>query len=280
MMMIAAALLLAASVVSGQPTVSYADAIIPQLPAGCGWTFSIVLMNLSPRDIGFTVNFWRPPGVTNVGDVPQPREIAIQGRGRTGSVTSVIPMNGSYTINADESVRSSNDCNGWAEVNSEEAVGGYVVLNQKAIIERQQTIGGIAVKQVTEFSVDATVPLASRFASRFLVPFDTTSYVNAVALVNPSFQTAADVLVTYRDENGMWICDEARRLKPGEQQTYELRAPVGDDVPPVCDGGYSSLKGLRGVVEVSSPNLELSGVAFRFGALGFVSYPAQTSVGR
>src|SRR5262249_49588285 len=60
-----------------QGQVSYADAIVPQMPVGCGWTATIILVNLTSHGINFTVNFWPDAGKSDVNAQPTPRVIPI-----------------------------------------------------------------------------------------------------------------------------------------------------------------------------------------------------------
>lgn len=276
---------LAAALHAQVQPVSYANAIIPQIPAGCGWMATILMVNLTNHAVGFTVNFWPQAGLAGPNATPVPRLIPIIGLGTVSSIADTIPPGGSYTIKSDEAARDSTDsCNGWAEVDSDEVIGGYVLLNQQIMVQTQESLGGIQVQQTTEFQFETTVPFASRFAPHFIVPFDATSFTSAVAIVNPSFQVGADVNVSYRDGSGQPICSETRSLKPGEQQAFTLAPPVPpaqDVVPPVCGSpSYTALQGKSGVVEVVTSNLEFSGLALRFGPFGFVSYPAQVPIGQ
>jgi hypothetical protein len=267
--------------------VSYADAIVPQMPVGCGWTATIILVNLTSRDVQFAVNFWPQEGRIDPNAMPAPRVIPIVGLGPVGSVSNKLPANGSYTIKVDESARdSTTGCNGWAEVNSDEAIGGHVLLNQKLTVQTQEAIGGILVQQTTEFQFETTVPISSRFANHFIVPFDATSFTSAIAIVNPSFQVGADVTIRYRDNAGNLICTETRSLNPGEEQAFALASPSPYPMntggpPPVCGfPPYQDLQGKSGVAEFLTSNLEFSGFGLRFGQLGFVSYPAQSPIGQ
>src|SRR5262249_47235282 len=155
-------------------------------------------------------------------------------------------------------------------------------LNEKYLVQTEQTIGGIQVHQTTEFHFETTVPLSSRFANHFVVPFEGSGFdsTSAIALVNPSFQVPADVTVRYRDNSGNLICSELITLTPGQEQTFALFSPPNRDIingVTVCGTpNYQDLQGKVGVAEFSTPNLELSGFALRFGQLGFVSYPAQS----
>ncbi len=70
-------------------------------------------------------------------------------------------------------------------------------MTQKYALDTQETLGGIQVSQATVFNFQTTVPFSSRFANVFTLPFDTMNFTPAIALVNPSFQAPANVMITY-----------------------------------------------------------------------------------
>jgi hypothetical protein len=176
-------LALAATAYPQSTIISYADAVIPQMPVGCGFTSTVILVNPTSSDIGFTMKFWTHDG--------KQRTIPIEGETTDRpSVAAVVKGNGAFSLASKLSGLGAPDCNGWAEVNSEDTLGGYVVLNQ---------IGGY----------QTTVPFASRFSSRFLVPFDVnTDITTSIALVNPSFENLAAYTITFRNQAGSELCTE------------------------------------------------------------------------
>jgi hypothetical protein len=243
---------LASAAFPQSPIISYADAVVPQMPVGCGFTSTIILVNPSPNDIGFTMKFWRHDG--------KERTVPIEGEtAARPSVTGIVKGNGAFSLASKPSTLAAPDCNGWAEVNSEDTLGGYVVLSQN---------GGN----------QTTVPFASRFSSRFLVPFDvSTEITTSIALVNPSFENPASYTITFRDQAGRLLCTEKAvdPLGKGEQKAFELDAVR----LPTCWEDVA--KAQQGVAEFYTPNLELSGFALRFRrAQGFVSFPALTPLGK
>jgi hypothetical protein len=273
----AMAFMLALPALLAQTPVYYANAIIPQVPVGCGFQFKLILMSLSGNAVNFQVNFWPQQLLLDGNGNPTARMIPIVNLGVVGTISGTVPANGSYTISSDPTVTlpSTFDCSGWAEVNSAEAVGGYVAVQQAAMFP---TTPGASVS----YQINATVPLAPRFANRFLVPFDTTAFNPGIAVVNPSFQMAAQVNVTYRDASGNTLCQEPLNLGPGEQQTYLLQPPINpsmDPKPNVCGSpSYTQLVGHSGVAEFVTQNLELSGVSFGFGTYSWAAFPAQSPV--
>jgi hypothetical protein len=278
------AFLFVSAVVLGQSPIYYADAIVPQMPVGCAWNATLILVNLTTSAVTFTVNFWPSTPSTDATGMPVGRMVPIQGLGLVSSVTGSVPTNGSYTIVSNEPGVATANCNGWAEVISTQALGGYEVLTQHYTVGTQDGIGGIQLSQTTTFTFQTTVPFSSRFANKFTVPFDTTSFTPAIALVNPSFQLSANVTITYLDNNGNMICQEPRTLLPGEQQAFVLYPPYVTDTLVCAQSGdtnsYGLLKGKAGVAQFSTSNLELSGFGLGFGALGFVSFPGQTPIGQ
>jgi hypothetical protein len=278
------AILFTVVALSGQTPVYYADAIVPQMPVGCNWNTSIILVNITNTDVAFTVNFWPSAGISSPNATPVPRLVPISGVGTVGSVGGTIPANGSFTITSNEPGVVTTDCSGWAEVNSAQTLAGYVVVTQQLMETATSDLGGATVAETTTLVFEASVPLSSRFANVFSVPFDTVAFnAPAIALVNPSFQTAASVTVTYYDNQGIQICQELRSLYPGEQQAFSLSPTASTN--PVCaapgdKSSYTKLQGHRGVVLVSTSSLEFSGVGLGFGAFGFVAFPAQTPIGQ
>ena len=248
-------------VLSGQQPSYYADSIVPQMAIGGGWQTSIVLVNLSDKQNPFRVNFWTQAGFE--------RQVSLEGMGVPVTyLQSTLPAGGSVTITT-QALPGSNESSGWAEVNSAEVVGGVVIFSfSKPGIEKPEP-------------VVATVPIGSRFASRFVVPFDNrcietdgkgpaSRFGTAVALVNPSFLVAANVEATFRTGSGMTIVTKNMRLGAGEQLAFVLPET------------YAELECRSGVAEFLTSNLELSGFALRFtpGLVDFASFPAMVPIGR
>src|ERR1035438_7593229 len=93
---------LAAALHAQVQPVSYANAIIPQIPVGCGWMATILMVNLTNHAVGFTVNYWPQAGLAGPNATPVPRLIPIIGLGTVSSIADTIPPGGSYTIKSDE----------------------------------------------------------------------------------------------------------------------------------------------------------------------------------
>lgn len=278
------AFLFASGALFGQAPIYYADAIIPQMPVGCNWNASIILINLSNAPVPFTVNFWPSTPATDSNGMPVGRALPIQGSNALrSSITDTVLVNGRYTITTNEPGVAMTGCNGWAEVNSAQALGGYEVLTQRYTVNTAEDVGGIQVSQTATVSFETTIPFSSRFANAFTIPFDNVAFVQGIAIVNPSFQVSADVEITYRDSQGNMICQESRSLQPGEQQVFALSAAASSN--PVCamsgeTNSYTLLQSRAGVTQFFTSNLELSGFGLGFTNLGFVSFPAQTPIGQ
>ena len=64
------AFLFASAVGFGQTPIYYADAIVPQMPVGCAWNATLILVNLSTSAVPFTVNFWPSTPATGPNGLP------------------------------------------------------------------------------------------------------------------------------------------------------------------------------------------------------------------
>jgi len=266
-----------AAAVWGQASAAYSDGIIPHLPVGCGFSSTIILVNPTANEVGFQINFWTAGG--------NKKRVTISGIANAmESLSGIIKANGSREIQIDRSKDEDPECFGWAEVAADDVLAGYVVLTQTYVTEKP-VIGPI------KYEFSATVPFASRFASRWVVPFNhSDGRTTSLALVNPSPTSNAAVTIDFLSTDGKCLCSEARKLFPREQQAFVLSAaPLNLGTTPkerfllnrVC---ADFIAAGTGVARIRTTELELSGFALRFygfnGEPGFVSIPAQTPITR
>ena len=216
-----------------------ADEVIAQVVDGSGWKTSITLVNLEDQATSFKLYFW--------GDDGQPLVLPIVSIGLYSSLQGTLPVGGSVTIETDGN--STTNLQGWAELDAgHAAVGGMAVF-------RQRVVG--------RPDFEAVVPLASRYESRFVLPFDNLpGFTTSMAIVNPSSSAAGTVTAEFRAESGEHILLDQFVLGPRNHAAFNIR------------DRYPQVAGRRGTVEFSTPGLELTALGLRFNDTGaFTSFP-------
>lgn len=270
---------LLAAAARGQAPTAYADAVISHLPVGCGFTPTIFMVNPTSQAVSFEVRFYSSDG--------KPKPVSIGNKAMTSYPEGGgwIAPNGSTEIVLDRSGDNMSTCNGWAEVSSGEVLAGYVKLDQNTRLSGDIKGGG---KLVVDVVTQSSVPFASRFANRFLVPFRMKSVdpltapagiVTGIALVNPSPNQAANVTISYRQSSGCLITRETITLPPQNQTAFALDNRTGF-TRSGKEKAMVSLADTSGVAEISSDSLELAGFALQFEGPNFVSFPGQSPIAR
>lgn len=214
------------------------DRVIPQLVDGAGWQTSMTFVNLENRVVRFSVYFFADNGTDLY--------IPIVGLGTVRGMIGVFNVAQSETV---ETVGASTKLSqGWAYIVTEniaDAVGGLAVFKQM-------------VPGIPDF--EAVVPVVNEFDGHFVLMFDNTKFVTAMAIANPR-PIAVIVPLNIRNEGGAIIESTTMTLAP-----YEHRAFVIPDE-------YKITAGRRGKIEFLAPGFGVAALGLRFNPSGaFTSF--------
>src|SRR3984957_68629 len=210
-----------------------ASSVLPQFAFGGGWYSALYFTNITGSPVSFPVNF--------VGDTGAPLTVPALG----GSTTNVsLAAYGTALI---EAPNVGSLVQGYAAFTLPAGVFGYGVFRQSVAGQQDQ---------------EAVVQLCNTGATANTLTWDETTFVTAVAVVNPS-STAANVTVTLYDESGNTIGNSLISLPPNGKAATTLRS-----LP-----GLSGMIGKRGsaLFSVSAGSVVVLGL--RFDGLAFTSIP-------
>ena len=171
--------LVAAATPSGQGLVTVGA--MAHIAAGGGWKTLLTLANPGASAAKAHLNFFdddgKPLGVSL--SLPQSPDVAPQ---QSSTFEQTLPPGAMLEVMADGPAEES--AQGWAQLQSDGSVTGFGSFQYQPLKGGQQ---------------EAIVPLETRGAASYILPFDNIGgYFNGVALTNSSSQNAA-VVVTLRD---------------------------------------------------------------------------------
>ena len=214
------------------------DRVIPQLVDGAGWQTSMTFVNLENRSVRFNVYFFADNGTDLY--------IPIVGAGVVRGV--IVALSGAESITIDTAGSGAALSQGWANFRTEvagDSVGGLTVFKQ-------------SVPGRPDF--EAVVPVVNQFDDHFVLLFDNTKWVTAIALANPSSKTVT-VPFNIRDEAGNIAQARTITLAP-----YEHKAFVIPEVYPITAGR-------RGKMEFITSGFGVAALGLRFNGSGaFTSF--------
>ncbi len=211
------------------------DLIIPQVADGGNWSTVITLVNTDSVPAPFTLKFWQPDGTS--------LELPLDGIGRVSEYSDTIPVGATRVIQTVGTDATTSQ--GWAEVIAQGSIGGNAVFRQRSDYGDSE----------------AAVVIAQPQGQQFQLPFDNTeNFQTGFAVVNTD-QTASNVTLNLRDENGDIITSDVLSLPPHGRRAMLIA------------GQYPQLANRRGVIEFISPNVALSALGLRFNPGGsFTSF--------
>jgi len=216
-----------------------ASSVLPQFAFGGGWYSALYFTNLTGSPVSFPVNF--------VGDAGAPLNVPALG----GSTTNVnLAAYGTALI---EAPNVGSLVQGYAAFTLPAGVFGYGLFRQSVAGQQDQ---------------EAVVQLCSTASTANTLTWDETTFVTAVAVVNPS-STAANVTVTLYDESGNTIGTSLISLPPNGKAATTLRS-----LP-----GLSGMVGKRGSALFSVSAGSVAVLGLRFDGLAFTSIPTTGGLG-
>lgn len=206
---------------------------LPQFVYGGGWSTTLYFGNTTTDAAGVALKF--------IGEDGSPLSVPAAGG---SSMTLNLAPRGSAAVEAPDS---GGLVSGWVQATVPEGVIGYAVFRQTAPGRMAQ---------------EAVVPLSGTTASTSTLLFDETSFITAVAVLNPS-AAAATVAITAFDENGAALGTSTLSLAAGAKQAFTLRDRAG----------LTPMAGKRGSVEFAVSGGAVSVLGIRFSDAAFTSIP-------
>ena len=219
-----------------QVVVSPGDRVIAQFVDGGSWKTSMYFVNLENRSVSFQVLFFRDDG----GDMVVP----ILGQGLVRGLTVSLDPAGSIQF---ETVGAAFDLTqGWALLSqsTNDTVGGMAIF--------RQSVSGRADQE-------AVVPIVSQYDNHFVLLFDNTNFVTAIAIANPTTQ-AVVIPVNIRNQFGEIIDQRTVRLGSYGHTAFALPDTWG------------STSGRRGAIEFLTSGFGVGALGLRFNGAAFTSF--------
>ena len=227
------------SIPTGSASTTSGSSVLPQFAFGGGWYSALYFTNLTGSPVSFPVNF--------VGDAGSPLNVPALG----GSTTNVnLAAYGTALV---EAPNVGSLVQGYAAFTLPAGVFGYGLFRQSVAGQQDQ---------------EAVVPLCATGATANTLTWDETTFVTAVAVVNPS-SSAANVTVTLYDESGNTIGNSLISLPPNGKMATTLRS-----LP-----GLSGMVGQRGSALFSVSAGSVAVLGLRFDGLAFTSIPTTGGLG-
>lgn len=229
--------------VKPQTLVFSTDRILPHLAVGGGWETTIVLVNMSDREVQFNQPFYDPTGkpwTVTTKMLPGGEPV------KTSVASGRIAIGGSLHILLSEPAGPVQT--GWSMINydtSASRLGGYAVFRQR-------------VQGRPDF--EALVPLSSYDDSVFYMPFDNLDgATTAMAILNPATNLSVSLEILLVDTGGKTLGSYSLNLAPGAQESFVL----ADRFP--------ATRGRLGTVKIEGSTNRLSALGFRFNSGGAFS---------
>lgn len=222
------------TVVSGQAqTQALTASVLPDFAFGGGFYSAIYFANTGSTAVSFPVNFF--------GDAGGPLTVP----SLHGSNTTInLPPQGTAII---EAPNDGSLVQGFASMFLPSGVVSYGIFRKSTV--------GVPDQEVI-------VPLSEASSTRRTLVWDDTSYVTAVAIVNPS-AVANIVTITVRDDAGNSIGSPTISLGANSKTAVVLR-----DVP-----GLAGMAGKRGFADFSVVAGNVAVLGLRFNGQAFTSIP-------
>jgi hypothetical protein len=206
---------------------------MPQLVYGQGWYTAVYLTNTGSSGATATLDFVDPAGA--------PLPVTLSGGTATTSQAVALPAGGSALVEMPDQGAATQ---GSILLNLPTGVSGYGIFRREPAGTPPQ---------------EATVPLASLSATKVTAIFDDTTYLTAIAVLNPT-DTDATLTITTRDATG-------QPIGPGVQKPLPARNRIAFLLRDVVSG----VSGQRGAVDFSVGTGAVSVLALRANGNAFTS---------
>ncbi len=214
------------------------DRVFAQFVDGASWNTSIYLVNLENHPTSFSVLFFQDNGTD--------LNVPLVGLGPGLSRGVNISLNTAGSIEFETTGTSPNLAQGWALISqtTDDSIGAFAVF-------RQSPLGG----QPQE----AVVPVVNQFESHFVLLFDNTAYITAIAIANPTINSVV-IPVNIRNESGQIIDTQTIALGAYAHTAFTL------------PNTWLSTAGSRGAIEFLTSGFGVGALGLRFNGAAFTSF--------
>ncbi len=208
-----------------------------QIVSGGPWKTTIILLNVSAAPVKASLNFWDSNGhalvlpiVSRSGERPLANQAS--------SIDCSLESMAMCTVES-EGAADSAPLVGWAELSSSGEVVGFELLRSKIAPDAE---------------AEASVPLDQRSGTAFVLAFDDSpGFRTGVAIANRSPESAADWVMTVRDESGNSITSGSLSLPARGHTSFE------------ASERFPEILGRKGTIELRNNlggNLSILGIRF------------------
>ncbi|HTP85357.1 MAG TPA: hypothetical protein VMJ34_00340 [Bryobacteraceae bacterium] len=230
-------LLLAAGVTANAASTATTPYVLPQLAFGGGWYSALYFANQSDTDAQIAIYFVGSDGTA----------LLVPLVGQDSAVTDIlitVPAHGTSLIEAPNKGGLSQ---GYATFFLPAGVVGYGIF--------RQSVAGRADQE-------AVVPFTSSTVTSSTMVFDETSYITAVAIVNPS-PNDATISVLALDDDGRTLGTATIPLPAKNKVVSTMKTLTG----------MSGIVGHRGTITFSVTTGNVAALGLRFNGYAFTSIP-------
>lgn len=219
-----------------QVVVFTGDRVIPQFVDGGSWKTSMFFVNLENHSTAFQVLFFDDAG--NDMSVP------VLGQGLVRGLN--VSLDAAGSIEFETAGSAPNLTQGWALLSqaTNDSVGGMAIFRQSVFGRPDQ---------------EAVVPIVSQYDNHFVLLFDNTNFVTAIALANPT-TSGVDIPVNIRNQAGQIIDQRTVRLEAYSHTAFTL------------PDTWSSTAGRRGAIEFLTSGFGVGALGLRFSGSAFTSF--------
>jgi len=234
------------------PGISFIGSM-PHLVAEGGWLTTFTFLNKSTAAQTARTNLFSPAGAALQLPIALPQQSALNGDVLASSLDQVIAPNAQFIMQATGPPNVP-----YSEGSAQLKVTGMV----------GESVDGFAIFHFNPTNQEAVVPMETRNAASYILPFDNTNGVlTGVAIENISAQNAS-IPLTIRNDSGTTVSTGTLSLNALGHTSFVLSTP------------YSSTANIRGTVEFDTPtNGEISVLGIRYTAGTLTTIPVLADVG-
>jgi hypothetical protein len=226
---------------------------MPHLAAEGGWLTTFTFVNKSSSAATTRTNLFAPTGAALQLLIALPQQSAINGDVLASSLDQVIAPNAQFVMQA----------TGPANVS---------YLEGSAQLNATGNVDGFAIFHFNPNNQEAVVPMETRNAASYVLPFDNTNGVlTGVALENVS-ASGAVIPVVIRDDTGKPLLNSSITLNGSGHTSFVLSDPK--------TGGFAQTANIRGTIEFDTPtNGQISALGIRYTGGTVTTIPVLANVG-
>lgn len=215
------------------------DTVFAQLVDGAAWKTAFYFTNLETYTTSFQILFFNDDGTDML--------LPLVGLGTPRGVT--VTLNPMGSLEFETLGTAANLLQGWAYIVQ---TGSYVGDSVGASAVFRQTVPGYQAQE-------AVVPVVNQYEDHFVLLYDNTAYVTAIAIVNPTLSPVI-IPVNIRNASGTIIAHELVTLGAYQHTAF------------VVSGPWPSTAGRVGSIEFLTTGFGVGALGLRFNGQAFTSF--------